>query len=94
MNYPADTAVIVLSRPFAINGTEVTELTMREPNVRDRIMLNKGAGDAAEKEVNMIAGLCGLNASDLMTLPGYDYDQLTAAFESFLLPPEQRQTGS
>lgn len=92
MEYPADTVVITLSRPFTIDGKEVTEITMREPTVRDRIMLNKGQGDSAEKELNMIAGLCGLASADLYTLPGYDYDQLTSAFERFLLPPDQRQT--
>ncbi|ECG8590749.1 phage tail assembly protein [Salmonella enterica subsp. salamae] len=92
MNFPADTVVITLSRPFAIDGKEVTEIIMREPTVRDRIMLNKGQGDAVEKELNMIAGLCGLTSTDLYSLPGYDYDQLTAAFERFLLPPDQRLT--
>lgn len=94
MDYPATTATVKLSRPFAINGEEVTEVTLREPTVRDRILLNKGTGDAAEKELAMISGLCGLNSSDLMTLPGYDYDQILLAANRFLLPPAQRQTES
>lgn len=92
MNYPADTVVITLSRPFTIDGVERTEITMREPTVRDRIMLNKAKGDATERELNMVASLCGLAPVDLYTLPGYDYDQLVTEANRFLLPPDQRQT--
>lgn len=94
MNYPADTAVVTLSRPFVINGKEVTEITMREPTVRDRIMLNKAKGDEIEKELNMVAGLCGLTPIDLYTLPGFDYDQLVMEANRFLLPPDQRKIES
>lgn len=94
MNYPADTAVVTLSRPFSIDGKEVTEITMREPTVRDRIMLNKTKGDEIEKELNMVAGLCGLTATDLYTLPGYDYDQLVTEANRFLLHPDQRKIES
>ena len=91
MNYPASTTVITLSRPFNLNGKEVTVLEMREPLVADKILYDKNKGGSVEKEVAMIAGLCNLNASDLTNLPAYDFDQLTAAFNDFLLPPEERQ---
>lgn len=92
MEYPADTVVIALSRPFTIDGKEVAEITMREPTVRDRIMLNKAKGDDTERELNMVASLCGLTPVDLYALPGYDYDQLVTEANRFLLPPDQRQT--
>lgn len=90
MNYPATTTVITLSRPFNLNGKEVTELTMREPRVIDKIQFEKESGVFLEREEKMLAGLCGLNASDLLNLPAYDYDQLVKAFNRFLLPPVER----
>lgn len=90
MIYPASTTVITLSRPFTVKGAPITEIEMREPTVRDRLMLSKGKGDAAEKELAMIAGLCGLEVAEMLTLPGYDYDQLLEAFKDFFLPPDQR----
>lgn len=94
MNYPATTTTIILSRPFTIDGQPVTELSMREPTVRDRLALAKGNKSALEKEFEMIASLCGLESNDLLTLPGYDYDQLVEAVNRFLLPPDQRQSNS
>lgn len=90
MTYPASTTVVTLSRPFTVKGVPVTEIEMREPTVRDRLMLSKGKGDAAEKELSMIASLCGLEVIELMLLPGYDYDQLLEALNVFFLPPDQR----
>lgn len=90
MTYPASTTVVTLSRPFTVKGAPVTEIEMREPTVRDRLMLAKGKGDATEREVAMIAGLCGLEVAELIMLPGYDYDQLLEAFQRFFLPPDQR----
>lgn len=90
MDYPANTTVITLSRPYTIAGKEVTEITMREPNVRDKIQYEKSTGGTLHRESVMIAGLCGLNQDDLLLLPAYDYDQLVGAFNRFLLPPADR----
>ncbi|SUW63302.1 Uncharacterised protein [Buttiauxella agrestis] len=94
MNYPANTIVITLSRPFKLNGEEVTELTLREPRVVDKLTYEKTAGGPLVKESTMIATLCGLNASDIHNLPAYDYEQLTDAVNRFLLPPEERESQS
>lgn len=91
MNYPATTAVITLSRPFNLNGKEIIELTMREPRVIDKIQFEKSSGVFLEREGTMLAGLCGLNSSDIHNLPAYDYDQLVKAFNRFLLPPAERE---
>lgn len=93
MKYPANTTVVTLSRPLQLNGEEITKLEMREPTVFDRLVLEKSKGGALEREVAMIASLCNLNPGDLHALPGYDYDQLTEAFNHFLLPPEERLKG-
>lgn len=91
MNYPANSVVIKLSRPFSLNGKEVTEITMREPTVKDKIMHDKAPGGPVEREVKMITSLCGLNPDDLDNLPAYDFEQLTGAFNRFLLPPADRE---
>jgi hypothetical protein len=92
MNYPANSITIILSRPYSLNGTDITEMTMREPTVRDKILFEKMAGGPQVKEATMLASLCGLSGPEaLYNLPCYDYDQLTEAFERFLLPPEERQ---
>lgn len=90
MHFPPETVTVKLSRPFNVNGKSVSDLTMREPRVIDKILLEKTPGSEVVKEVTMIATLCGLNASDLNNLPGYDYAELVAAFNRFLLPPEAR----
>ncbi|MHC5177423.1 phage tail assembly protein [Serratia rhizosphaerae] len=94
MDYPANTTVVTLSRPFEINGKAVTEIALREPTVRDKLMYEKSAGGSMEKESLMIASLCGLNQADLLLLPAYDYDQLVGAFNRFLLPPADRPKSS
>lgn len=91
MNYPADTTVIALSRPFKIDGEEVSEITMREQTVRDKILFEKSKGTGTERELAMIASVCGFEAAHLITLPSYDYERLVKAFNDFLLPPEERQ---
>lgn len=94
MNYPANTITVILSRPLELNGETLTTLTVREPTVRDKIMFEKTKGDLMEKELAMIASLCGRAPQDLYPLPSYDYDQLVKAFNDFLLPPEERQSNS
>ncbi|WP_313752519.1 phage tail assembly protein [Mixta calida] len=94
MNYPAATTTVTLSRPVDLNGETITSLTVREPTVRDKIMFEKAKGDPMEKELAMIASLCGRAPQDLYGLPSYDYDQLVLAFNNFLLPPEERQSNS
>lgn len=94
MNYPATTTTVILSRPVDLNGETVTSLTVREPTVRDKIMFEKARGDFMEKELAMIASLCGRAPEDLYGLPSYDYQQLVKAFNDFLLPPAERQNNS
>ncbi|WP_162303053.1 phage tail assembly protein [Buttiauxella sp. 3AFRM03] len=90
MEYPADTTVITLSRPLKTTTGEKTELHLREPTVRDKLAFEKTQGGALEKEITMIASLCGVEPSELYLLSAYDYAQLGRAVDTFLLPPEER----
>lgn len=94
MNYPATSTTITLSRPVDLNGETVTSLTLREPTVRDKLMFEKAKGSLLEKELAMIASLCGRSSEDLYGLPACDYDLLVKAFNDFLLPPADRQSNS
>lgn len=78
-----ESVTITLSRPFAIDGNEVTEFTMRTPLVRDLIASRKAAGTTEEKNLDLIARLCGFAPADLYALPSYDYEQLCDAADLF-----------
>lgn len=95
MNYPANSKTVKLTRSIIKDGVEVEELHLREPTVFDKLNYEKQKGSALEKEINMIASLCGVEPSDLHALPAYDYSQLGKALnEFFLLAPEERSKSS
>lgn len=85
MNYPANTTVITLSRPYSMHGEDVTKIEMREPTVRDKIIFEKHKGTPLEKEIATISMLCNLGEEDLLSLPAWDYSQLVEALNDFLL---------
>lgn len=92
MNYPANTKVILLSRPCVMGGAEVTQVEMREPTVRDRILFEKQQGSNLEKEMSIVAMLCNVEKNELLHLPGWDYSQLVETMNDFLLlPPAERE---
>jgi hypothetical protein len=91
MNYPANTKVIPLSRPCLMGSIEVTQVEMREPTVRDRILFEKQQGSALEKEMGIITSLCGIEKEDLLLLSAWDYSQMVETMNDFLLlPPAAR----
>ncbi|HFK7187634.1 TPA: phage tail assembly protein [Serratia odorifera] len=90
-NYPGTTTVITLYSPLTLeNGSKLTTVTMREPQVRDRIEFNKSPGSDAEKEAKMIATLCNMNIEDVYSLTAADFSQFEDAVNVFLLPPAKR----
>ncbi|KAB8307263.1 phage tail assembly protein [Erwinia endophytica] len=89
--YPGETKTIKLYTPVTITGDVVlTEVSMREPVVRDRILFAKDRGTEEEKEARMIASLCGISEQDLYKLTAADYIQMEEAFNVFMLPPAKR----
>ncbi|AVJ17483.1 hypothetical protein CLM71_10195 [Serratia sp. MYb239] len=92
MNYPGSNVEIKLYSPLTLaDGSKLEKVTMREPLVRDRIEYVKRPGSDAEKEIGMLADLCGMNVEDVYQLTAADYYQLEAAWNNFLLPPGERQ---
>ncbi|EUD12398.1 phage tail assembly protein [Providencia alcalifaciens] len=91
MSFPGETRTIKLYTPIILDGgVELTEITFREPVVRDRIAFAKDRGSEEEKEARMIAQLCGLSEQDIWQLTAADYAQLTDTFNVFMLPPAKR----
>lgn len=94
MNYPSNVSVVKLSRPLNTTKGEVEELHLHEPTVRDKLLYEKNKGSTLEKEISMIASLSGVEPAELHELSAWDYSQLGAALNAFLLPPEARSNSS
>jgi phage FluMu protein gp41 len=78
----ADGALTVkLSRGLDVDGATIKSLTLREPNVGDQ-MDAPGRNDS-EKEVALIANLCGQTPTDIRSLKLRDYSRVQAALAFF-----------
>lgn len=89
--YPANSKTITLYTPLTLaNGSQLTEVAMCEPTVRDRITREKDRGSEGEKDARMLALLCNMNEQDVYALTAADYLQLEEAFNVFMLPPDKR----
>ena len=61
---PASCVEIVLSVPYVTaSGQTITHVTMRAPTVRDRLLHRRSTKPEAEADLDMIAGLCGMDAA-------------------------------
>ncbi|WP_241608995.1 phage tail assembly protein [Rosenbergiella australiborealis] len=89
--YPSSSQTIILYTPLTLaNGSQLTEIALREPTVRDRILREKDRGSEGEKDARMLALLCNMNEEDIYALTAADYLQLEEAFNVFMLPPSKR----
>jgi hypothetical protein len=75
---------ITLRRPIAIDGTNVTALKMREPDVNDQLVFDATKGTDVVKELTMIANLCGVSQADVKTLKLHDYKRAQTALSHFI----------
>lgn len=91
MNSLQDSMTVKLSRPYAIDGEERTELVMHEPKLRDRIMYSKDKGDAEERSARMISRLINVDITALHDFPDCDYSKLESAFNEMVKPPKERK---
>jgi len=62
------------------NGTEVT---MREPKVRDMRLVN-GIENELDREISMLANLCEMSEDEIYDLSGKDFKKLDEALQDFL----------
>ncbi|MBL5920586.1 phage tail assembly protein [Lelliottia amnigena] len=91
MTYPVETVTITLYTPIKdAAGNEITQLSMREPKVFDRIRQSYLKGMPEENEADMIAGLCEVHPEIIKNLTTADYRQLEDQFIVFTAPPSAR----
>lgn len=76
-------ADITLNRPLKVDGTEVTVVRMREPDVADQLVMDKAGGGDAAKEIALFANLCQLAPSDLHGMKLRDYKRLQTTYMGF-----------
>ena len=62
------------------NGTEVT---MREPKVKDMRLVN-GIADELEKEIAMLVNICEMTEDEINELSAQDFKKLDEALQDFL----------
>jgi hypothetical protein len=75
---------IKLSYPVAVGSTEIKELKIRRPKVRDQLAAAKTKGGDAEREVAMFANLCEVESVVIEALDMSDYFKLQEAYKVFL----------
>lgn len=72
-------------RPVRIDGTEVKQLTMREPTVDDEMTGQQmGKGNDREAECIIFANLTGLAPDNIKGLKLREYKRLQVAYVGFL----------
>lgn len=76
-------AIIILSKPLTIAGVKVAAMKMREPTVKDQLVMDATEGTDAQKEIAFFATLTGQAPTDLHGLKSRDYRRLQAAFSLF-----------
>ncbi|WP_174516837.1 phage tail assembly protein [Wolbachia endosymbiont of Cardiocondyla obscurior] len=80
---------ITLNNPITVDGISVSELSMREPKVRDLLAIERIEGEAL-KEVALIANLASVLKEVVEDLCIKDYVEIQKVLKDFLLPLEQR----
>jgi hypothetical protein len=75
---------IKLTNSIKIDGKEITEITLRRPKVRDRLIVERSNSSDAEKEVQLIANLAELPIEAIEDVDLADYARLQKALSGFL----------
>ncbi len=75
---------IKLTEPIKIDGTLVSELTLRRPKIRDRLAVERMGNSDAEKEVALIANLASISREAVEELDLADYSKIQEVLQGFL----------
>ncbi|CQD11513.1 putative phage related protein [Wolbachia endosymbiont wPip_Mol of Culex molestus] len=81
--------IVKLDNPITVDGISVSELSMREPKVRDLLAIERIEGEAL-KEVALIANLASVPKEVVEDLCIKDYVEIQKVLKGFLSPLEQR----
>lgn len=80
---------ITLNNPITVDGISASELSMREPKVRDLLAIERIKGEAL-KEVALIANLASVSKEAVEDLCIKDYVEIQKVLKDFLSPLKQR----
>lgn len=75
---------IALASPATIAGVQTDAVRMREPLLRDQLVMSSAKGTDAEREVMLIANLCEIAPDDLKAMTLRNYTRLQKAFLGFI----------
>ena len=82
-NVPLE-VIIELVQPIEIGGAKVDQITMRYPTVKDRLDADDYDGSPADRELFLMARLCGLAPDDFHAMHLADYSDLQEALGKFM----------
>lgn len=77
------TVTVTLSKPINVEGVEVTELTLREPTVKELLAQDKVVGETAQM-VAMVAALADIPDASMKQISARDFVKLSKAVGDFL----------
>ncbi len=75
---------IKLKFPITVEAHEYTELTMRRPKVRDRLLVDRNDLHESESEVHYFSHLCEVSPDIIEELDWSDFVQLREKLQLFL----------
>lgn len=83
---------IDLSKTYSLDNQERNHLEMREPTVRDNLMV-RNVRNEDEREIQLLANLCNISTNAIEELTLADYSRVTKAFLDFLGTPQPTSDG-
>ena len=75
---------IKLTQPITSDGQEYTQIILRRPKVKDRLIVERMGNNDAEKEVALIANLSGLPKEAIEEIDLRDYAVIQEHLQDFL----------
>ena len=75
---------IKLDNPIKVDGVEVSEISLRQPKVRDLLISGKKNVSEEEKEINLIANLAEIPVDSVEDLDLRDYLKIQDWLKDFL----------
>ncbi len=81
-------AVVALNYPVQLADRQLTEVTMRRPNMGDLLDHEPKAPDDVASELELIGILCGLKPSEMRLLDATDYARLQDQYVRFRAVPK------
>jgi hypothetical protein len=80
---------IILTHPIQYNGILLTEISLRRPKVRDRLVVDRMTVSDAEKEILLIANLAEVSREAIEEIDLADYSNIQKVLQHFLLVPTE-----